>query len=30
MRAYRLRAHSHVNRFPFFAFTPSPECHIVL
>ena len=30
MRAYRLRAHSRVNRFPFFTFTPSPECHIVL
>ena len=30
MRAYRLRAHSRVNRFPFFIFTPSPECHIVL
>ena len=30
MRAYRLRAHSRVSRFSFFAFTPSPECHIVL
>ena len=30
MRAYRLRAHSRVSRFPFFTFTPSPECHIVL
>lgn len=30
VRAYRLRAHSRVNRFPFFTFTPSPECHIVL
>ena len=30
MRAYRLRALSRVNRFPFFTFTPSPECHIVL
>ena len=30
MRAYRLRAHSRVSRFSFFAFTPSLECHIVL
>ena len=30
VRAYRLRAHSRVSRFPFFFFTPSPECHIVL
>lgn len=30
MRAYRPRAHSRVSRFSFFAFTPSPECHIVL
>ena len=30
MRAYRLRAHSRVSRFPFFTFTPSLECHIVL
>lgn len=30
MRAYRLRAHSRVSQFPFFTFTPSPECHIVL
>lgn len=30
IRAYRLRAHSRVSRFSFFAFTPSPECHIVL
>lgn len=30
MRAYRLRAHSRVSRFSFFAFTPSPECYILL
>lgn len=30
MRAHRLRAHSRVSRFSFFAFTPSPECYIVL
>ena len=30
MRAYRLRAHSRVSRFLFFAFTPSPECYILL
>lgn len=30
MRAYRPRAHSRVSRFSFFAFTPSPECYILL
>ena len=29
-RAYRLHAHSRISRFPFFVFTPSPGCYIVL